>query len=517
MKSIGEIIKSYRLERGMTQEQLGSTLYVTKQAVSKWENDTAMPDLETIRRISEVLSIPGDVILQRAIKDPRANSEQYQILRENHQRLQKETQIEAWRDYKFGMFIHYGLYSVIGRINEWVMFHEPIDKDDYRETMKEFSAENFDANYYADLAKRTGMKYMVFTTRHHDGFALYDSPSSSENFTVMHTPAARDLVKEYTNACRNAGLGVGLYYSPMDWRFEGYFFPQMYRKSAYAMRNQCYAQVMELMENYGKIDVLWYDGGEDTHLAHGINLNKYDPSREREDNYKDHPPIPEFWGEYELDEIVRTRQPHIVINNRLGMRRCGDYTTPERKIGAFDLTQPWETCDTLSETWGWTPGCKVLSKERILHMLIDVVTGGGNLLLNVAPKGDGSLEKEHEERLLEVGEWLSRYGDTIYGTRGGPFKNEHTVGGFTHRDNKIVAFIKKNARGAFRIPLCGGAVRSVTARTGETLESVVENDVLSVRILGERDEIASVIEVMMEQNVDDLYVQFDPNSFDAFA
>jgi alpha-L-fucosidase len=175
--------------------------------------------------------------------------------------------------------------------------------------------------------------------------------------------------------------------------------------------------VKELVENYGKIDVLWYDGGEDTHLAHRLNLNKYEVSRERTDNYRDVPPIPEFWGEYELDELVRSRQPHIVINNRLGMRRCGDYTTPERKVGEFNPKQPWETCDTLSETWGWTPGCKVLSLERIIHMLIEVVTGGGNLLLNVAPMGDGSLEKAHEARLLEVGAWLEAYGEAIYGTR----------------------------------------------------------------------------------------------------
>ena len=150
-------------------------------------------------------------------------------------------------------------------------------------------------------------------------------------------------------------------------------------------------------------------------------------------------------------------------------------------------------------------------------MLIDVVTGGGNLLLNVAPMGDGALEKEHEERLLEVGEWLSHYGDAIYKTRGGPFKNEHTVGGFTHRDNKIYAFIKENAKGSFRIPLCGGKVKSVISRTGETLETSVEGDVLTVSILGQRAEIASLVELELDGTIDELYAQFDPFTFDAFA
>ena len=517
MRSIGEIIRAYRYEKGMTQEQLGRELYVSKQAVSKWEKDTAMPDLEMLRRISDVLEIPSEVILGRAVKDPRASLENYQVLQENHRRLTEQTEIEAWRDYKFGMFIHYGLYSVIARINEWVMFHEPIDKDDYRETMKDFTAEKFDASYYADLAKRAGMKYMVFTTRHHDGFALYDSPASAEAFDVMHTPAKRDLVKEYVEACREAGLGVGLYYSPMDWRFEGYFFPQMYRKSAYAMREQCYGQVKELMENYGKIDVLWYDGGEDTHLAHGVNLNKYEVSRDRTDNYCDVPPIPEFWGEYELDELVRSRQPHIVINNRLGMRRCGDYTTPERKVGEFNPRQPWETCDTLSETWGWTPNCKVLSLERIVHMLVEVVTGGGNLLLNVAPMGDGSLEKAHEERLLEVGAWLEQYGDAIYGTRGGPCKNDVNAGGFTCKENKVYAFIKEKANGIFRLPLCGASLETVVARSGEGIDYTVENDVLTVTLTGKRAPMVSVVAITLDRPTTEIYADFDPEGFCAFS
>lgn len=243
-------------------------------------------------------------------------------------------ELEKWRDFKFGMFIHYGLYSLIGE-GEWVMFKKPIDKDEYREWKNSFTAEGFDAKALCSLAKRAGMKYMVFTARHHDGFCLFDSKSSIDDFTVMSTPASRDLVLEYTKECRAAGLGVGIYYSPMDWRCEGFFLPLMYKKSAEQMRAQCHAQVKELVSNYGKIDLLWYDGADDYWLAHGIDLRIWDKARA--DNWQTEPMVKEFWGEYELNGMVREKQPGIVINNRLGMHRCGDYGTPEMVVGAFNV------------------------------------------------------------------------------------------------------------------------------------------------------------------------------------
>ncbi|MBQ7335785.1 MAG: alpha-L-fucosidase [Clostridia bacterium] len=519
MERIGAIIKKYRTAKKLTQEQLGKQMFVSKQAVSKWENDAAIPDLETLRRICTVLEIPSDVILQRVTTDLCVATAGNQTVQKEQGNMKKQTQIEAWRDYKFGMFIHYGIYSLIGRINEWVMFHEPIDIDDYAEESKKFTAERFDANYYADLAKRAGMKYMVLTTRHHDGFCLFDSKHSHRDFTVMNTPAQRDLVREYTDACRAAGLGVGLYYSPMDWRFEGYFFPLMYRKSASAMREQCHKQVRELMENYGKIDVLWYDGGEDGWFAHGINLNKWEPSRANtEVNYKQHPPIPEFWGEYELDAMVRERQPQIVINNRLGMQRCGDYVTPERVVGGFNIKEPWETCDTLSETWGWTPNRKILPLEKIVRLLIDVITGGGNLLLNISPRGDGSLDPAHEARLLEMGEWTSKYADAIYGTRGGPFKNAKGVGGFTCKDNRIFCFIEEKERTQLRIPLLDAKVQKVRCLSGEEILSThVSDGILTVTLTsGAANGIASVTEITLDRDVATHYADFDHAAFDAW-
>lgn len=436
-----------------------------------------------------------------------------------------QNHIEHWQDYKFGMFIHYGLYSVIGE-GEWVMFNKPMDKDEYAETMKNFTAEKFDGKRLASLAKQAGMKYMVMTTRHHDGFCLFDSKASIGDYTVMHTPAGRDLIREYADACREEGLGVGFYYSPMDWRCEGFFFPLMYKRSAMQMREQCHAQVKELMENYGEINVLWYDGGEDYWLGHGTDLNailSHGPGARRKEantygSKNKQSIVPEFWGEFELDAAVRERQPEIVINNRLGMRRCGGYGTPERVIGEFNPHSPWETCDTLSETWGWMPNTNLRSVENVAHMLIRVITGGGNLLLNVSPRGDGSLEPEHEQRLIEIGAWTGKYAEAIYGTRGGPLRNDPNEGGFVWKENRLFAYIMNPERESFKLPLCGAAVESIRARSGETVQYAIDGGILTVMLPKEnRAPIATVVEITLSGNVGEVYREFDPDRFQAFA
>jgi alpha-L-fucosidase len=164
-----------------------------------------------------------------------------------------------WREARFGMFIHWGLYAIPGR-GEWVQWNEQIPVEEYARLAGQFNPTNFNPNAWAETAKAAGMKYMVLTARHHDGFCLFDDKGN--NFTSVKTAAQRDLVAEYVSAVRNAGLHVGLYYSPLDWRFPGFFFPDLQRQSAEAMRDQYHHQMEELMSNYGKLDVLWFDGGE---------------------------------------------------------------------------------------------------------------------------------------------------------------------------------------------------------------------------------------------------------------
>ncbi len=356
---------------------------------------------------------------------------------------QHKVRMAWWHDAKFGMFIHWGLYSILGR-GEWVMWNEQIPVEEYAKHTKEFNPEKYNPEKWAALAKDAGMNYMVLTTRHHDGFSLWDSKASYKDFTIMHTPAKFDAVEKYVKAARKYGLGVGFYYSPLDWRFPGYFFPKMYQSSAEEMKKQTYQQVKELLTNFGKIDILWWDGGGDDWLAfgdepQGTELKKRDPNWPPEKHYTGKP----LWEGNKLNAMVRKLQPKIIVNDRANSPKTeweGDFTTPEQSIGEFNINRDWETCDCLTNGWGWQPNQKPKSLEIIIKRMVKVVTGDGNYLLNVGPRADGSIEPEQTNRLKEVGRWMAKYGESIYKTRGGPFPNGEW-GGFTQKENIIYVHV----------------------------------------------------------------------------
>lgn len=328
-----------------------------------------------------------------------------------------DSDMQWWRDAKFGMFIHWGLYSIVGK-GEWYMFNQSVDVREYRKLAAQFTAEKFNAKDWAQCAKDAGMKYMVMTSRHHDGFSLWDSPSSYDNFTSINSAAKKDFVAEYTQACRDAGLKVGLYYSPLDWRFPGYFFPDMYRENAEQLKAQTYSQVEELMKNYGKIDVLWYDGGGDDWL--GLGGLKWGGKegwgrRPKDQKYKGIP----LFEPIKLNAMVRQYQPKVVMNDRSGYE--GDFSSREKEMGGFDNKRPWEKCGTISAGWGYMSArTEPLSLQKILYQLSNIVCRDGNYLLNVGPRPDGQIEPSQVARLKEVGDWLKLYGECIYGTKGGP-------------------------------------------------------------------------------------------------
>ncbi len=384
--------------------------------------------------------------------------------------------IEEWKDLKFGMFIHWGLYALLGR-GEWVMYNEAIPVEEYRTLKDRFTAEKFDAAAWAQTAKAAGMKYMVFTTRHHDGFSLWDSAGSIDNFTSMNSAAKKDFVREYVEACRAAGLKVGFYYSPLDWRCPGFFFPQMYKKSAMELRQQTHDQIRELMTDYGKIDILWFDGGEDGWLAWGRNFNKVDVPRVPRET----PLYPGFWGGEELNEMIRTLQPGIVVNNRCGQPIYGDFKTPEETIGNFDTDYPWESCMTINGIWGWVPDKKPHSLRWVIRSLVQAVTGDGNLLLNVGPKADGSIEPLQVERLKETGAWLEKYGEAIYGTRGGPFRNS-AKGGMTWKDNTLYVHVWEWDENEITLPKLGGEIVSVQGLTTDKVNYSINDGFLTFSV-----------------------------------
>lgn len=290
-----------------------------------------------------------------------------------------------WQEARFGMFIHWGLYSVVGR-GEWVMHSERIPKAEYAKLAARFNPRKYDADEWVALAQEAGMKYMVLTSRHHDGFCLWDTETT--DYCAAKTAAGRDLVEEYVEACRRAGMKVGFYYSLLDWRWPAYWLgPEKAPEAWDEYVGYVHAQVEELVTKYGKIDILWYDGAW--------------------------PWGPEHWRSKRLNAMVRKHQPHIIINNRSGLPE--DFGTPEQRLVAEQ--RPWELCMTMDELWwGWHPGDpNVKSTMTLVRTLVQCVAQGGNLLLNVGPKADGTIPAIQAGRLRGIGEWMRANAESIYG------------------------------------------------------------------------------------------------------
>lgn len=411
-----------------------------------------------------------------------------EILNETPQ--QHQARMQWWHDAKFGMFIHWGVYSIPGK-GEWYQWNQQVAVEEYAMYAQQFNPDKYDPEQWAELAKAAGMKYMVLTTRHHDGFCLWDSKSSYRDFTIMHTPAKFDAVEKYVNAVRKAGLGVGFYYSPLDWRFPGYFFPDLYRGNAEEMKAQTYNQVRELLTNYGKIDVLWWDGGGDDWLAfgnepRGTELKKRDTKWPQDKHYAGKP----LWEGNKLNAMVRELQPQIIVNDRANspvLEWEGDFTTPEGKIGKYNTERDWETCDIIAGSWGWQPNQKPKTLEYIITTLVRVVTGNGNYLLNVGPRADGSIEAEQAERLREVGGWLEKYGESIYETRGGPFPNADW-GGYTHKDNIIYVHILDMQKMPEILPALDRKIKKATCLTGGKVSFSQNQAGLKIFVTGTNEE-----------------------------
>jgi alpha-L-fucosidase len=304
--------------------------------------------------------------------------------------------IAKWRELKFGLFIHWGPVSLVGTEIGWSRGGPrrgtggtgEIPLDVYDNLYKKFNPVKFDAHQWAGIAKAAGMRYMVFTSRHHDGFTNFDSKVTDYKITSPDSPYRKDIVKQLADACHEGDLKFGLYYSQPDWHHPDYRTPNHSRYVQYL-----HEQVRELMTSYGRVDVLFFDG---------LGGSAKD------------------WDAEPLLKSIRTLQPHIIINNRCGLP--ADYDTPEQEIGRMQTDRPWETCMTIGDQWAWKPNDNVKSLKVCLQTLIKCAGGDGNLLFNVGPMPDGRIEPRQVERLKAMGGWLRQYGESIYGTRGGPFR-----------------------------------------------------------------------------------------------
>ena len=347
----------------------------------------------------------------------------------NPQLLTNQKSLQKWRELRYGMFIHWGPVSLRGTEIGWSRGRE-VPFEEYDQLYKEFNPEKFDARKWVSLIKKSGMKYLIVVSKHHDGFVMWNSETT--DYDIMSTPYGRDVLGELSKECKRQGILFGTYYSICDWHHPDY--PVEYnrkeqKKEADMGRYIQYmkAQIKELVEKY-HTRILWFDGEWEDPWTHEMGMDLY--------------------------QFVRTLDDEILINNRVdkgrrGMegvsessRFAGDFATPEQQVGRFDTKTPWESCITICTQWAWKPDDILKSKSECIQTLVKTVGGDGNLLLNVGPKPDGTIEKRQADRLLEIGDWLSRYGITIYGTHGGPVPPQKW-GVSTQSDNKVYIHVVK--------------------------------------------------------------------------
>jgi alpha-L-fucosidase len=335
----------------------------------------------------------------------------------------KETdRMDWWREARFGLFIHWGLYSIPagewnGKTNhaEWIRHSAQIPLEQYEEFVSQFNPKKFDADKWVSMAKDAGMKYIVITSKHHDGFCLFDSKET--DFNVMSTPFKRDILKELSDACTKQGLTLCFYHSIMDWHNPDYL-PRRKWETDRPTKDADYEkyvtymkrQLKELLTNYGKIGVLWFDGEWESTWTHERGKDLY--------------------------EYLRNLRPDLIINNRVDKGRtdmaelirdttfCGDFGTPEQEIPSKGLPGvDWESCIIMNDHWGYNKNDQNWkSSEDLVRKLIDIASKGGNFLLNIGPTSEGLFPDSSMNRLKDMGAWMKENGESIYKTQAGPFK-----------------------------------------------------------------------------------------------
>ncbi len=396
-----------------------------------------MKDLKQIFLIFNVIFI--FISCQKTNKKQLKNFSQNVLIKTEAESLNR---MQWWKDAKYGMFIHWGLYSELAgeykgeitpTIAEWIQNTLKIPLSEYKKIMKEFYPVKFDADFWASIAKAAGMKYVILTSKHHDGFALFDSKVS--DYDIMNTPYNKDIVKQLKEACKKQGLKFGLYYSHViDWEHphaytgEGKFKnrmnsldydPNKMDRSKF-LKEKSYPQLREILTNYGKIDVIWFDMGG------GLDKNEIN----------------------EFVKITRELQPEIIISSRIGNSDFEDIFKKERSFDFYtpsdnyytgdDLPIPWEMCGTTNGSWGYrNDDHEWRDPKMIVSSLVASVSRNGNYLLNVGPNANGEIPNDAVKNLLEAGKWLQNNKDAIYGAKGSSFPWNYKWGFVTEKSNKI--------------------------------------------------------------------------------
>ncbi len=364
------------------------------------------------------------------------------------------SRIEQWQNLKFGLMMHWGIYSQWGVVESWSICNEDwITRDgadyiqyknDYQSLNTTFNPTRFDADAWAAIAKDAGMRYVVFTTKHHDGFCMFNTKETSYSTADASCPfssdARADITAEVVNSFRNNGFWTGLYFSKPDWHHDDYwarqwatpdrnvnYDPQKYPERWQRFCDFTFNQIKELTHNYGDIDILWLDGGW---IRPEYSINDEYRSWLGCKGYVQDVNIPK------IAEMARENNPDLLIVDRTVHGKYENYRTPEQQVPDDVLPFPWETCMSLGDSWSYVENDNYKSTNTIIHILIDVVAKGGNYLLNVGPDATGEFPAVAVQRLKEIGEWMKINGDAIYDTRPVPpyFKDRFR---FTQKDGRI--------------------------------------------------------------------------------
>lgn len=440
------------------------------------------------------------------------------------QQTDTDKHMEWWREARFGMFVHWGVYAVpagtynghkVNRIGEWIMNRGKIPVDQYKAYAKEFNPVKYDADAWVRMAKDAGMKYIVITAKHHDGFALFDSKASRWDIADA-TPYGKDLIKPLAEACKKHGIKLGLYYShAQDWvnpggaaarkvATEGWANPDSARIDAYTAANNGHwdpaqttktmsqyideiavPQVKELLTNYGDIAVLWWDTPTGMTDEYAEKLN-----------------------------ALLALQPNIITNDRLKRPNYpGNYKTPEQRIPKLEELdgKDWETCMTMNETWGYKSYAQNWkSSETLIRNLIDIASKGGNYLLNIGPKADGEIPEQSIQTLKAIGKWMQLNSQAIYATRKSPFA-PLPWGRCTRKEENgnttlYLSVFEWPADGKLNVPgLTQDIVRTELLATGRKLKTTRDNQGTTIAVPDSPiDPIATVIKVTVKGQVEDV-------------
>lgn len=354
--------------------------------------------------------------------------------------------LEEWQNWKFGLMMHWGTYSQWGIVESWslcpedegwtqrkpagIPYYEYVQK--YEALANTFNPVKFDPAKWAAAAKKAGMKYMVFTTKHHDGFNMFDTKQSDYKITAPNVPFSKDpradVTKETFNAFRKEGIRIGAYFSKPDWNVDSYwwpYFPPKDRNPSYDVskyperwkqfRQFTYNQIEELMTGYGNVDILWLDGG----WVRPLSMQTKESL-----SWSKTPPQDQDINMPAIAAMARKHQPGLIVVDRSVHGPYENYRTPEQQIPAKPLDYPWETCMTMGASWSYVPDDQYKPVNTIIHNLVDIVAKGGNYLLNIGPGPDGSWHEDAYRKLDSIGGWVQRNGEAIYDTRSvAPYKS----------------------------------------------------------------------------------------------